>query len=225
MRNYKAVFFDWDGTAVLSRSAPVDAVVAPMCRLLEKNVKLCVISGTTYDKIAGGALGERFPVSMRKNLFLGLARGAFNYGFNAQGTLTPLCHALPEQPVLEQLHQLCFALHEKLLHTYGLNTDIVFDRPNYCKLDLLCGVDRGEHLYFAASEARLLEARLAAHGFDGGLQGLIALAEKLGRQMHFSVKATTDAKYLEVGLSTKSDNVNFLLDYLHLDARDCCFWG
>ena len=30
MKKYKAIFFDWDGTAVLSRKAPVDEVVAPM---------------------------------------------------------------------------------------------------------------------------------------------------------------------------------------------------
>ena len=47
MKKYKAVFFDWDGTAVTSRTAPAEAAVSAMRPLLEKGVKLAVISGTT----------------------------------------------------------------------------------------------------------------------------------------------------------------------------------
>ena len=35
LKKYKAIFFDWDGTAVMSRRAPVDQAVAamrPLCR-------------------------------------------------------------------------------------------------------------------------------------------------------------------------------------------------
>ena len=30
LKKYKAIFFDWDGTAVMSRRAPVDQAVAAM---------------------------------------------------------------------------------------------------------------------------------------------------------------------------------------------------
>ena len=36
MKKYKAVFFDWDGTAVTSRTAPAEAAVSAMRPLLEK---------------------------------------------------------------------------------------------------------------------------------------------------------------------------------------------
>ena len=62
MKKYKAIFFDWDGTAVLSRKAPVDEVVAPMKKLLAQGVKLAVISGTTLENIAEGKLHEYFTV-------------------------------------------------------------------------------------------------------------------------------------------------------------------
>ena len=48
MKHYKAIFFDWDGTAVLSRKAPVEDAVNAMRPLLDKGVKLCIVSGTTY---------------------------------------------------------------------------------------------------------------------------------------------------------------------------------
>jgi len=46
---YRAILFDWDGTAVLSRDAPVDEVVPLMRALLEKGVVLVVISGTFLE--------------------------------------------------------------------------------------------------------------------------------------------------------------------------------
>ena len=47
---YKAIFFDWDGTAVKSRKEPVDSVVELMKKLLSKDVKMIIISGTTFYK-------------------------------------------------------------------------------------------------------------------------------------------------------------------------------
>ena len=46
---YRAILFDWDGTAVLSRDASVDEVVPLMRALLEKGVVLVVISGTFLE--------------------------------------------------------------------------------------------------------------------------------------------------------------------------------
>ena len=53
-KKYKAIFFDWDGTAVTSRTAPVEDAVVAMKPLLQQGTKLVIVSGTTYDKIAGG---------------------------------------------------------------------------------------------------------------------------------------------------------------------------
>ena len=85
MKHYKAIFFDWDGTAVLSRKAPVEDAVNAMRPLLDKGVKLCIVSGTTYEKIAGGKLHSYFTPKQLENLYLGLGRGAFDYGYNTAG--------------------------------------------------------------------------------------------------------------------------------------------
>ena len=76
-RKYKAIFFDWDGTAVMSRQAPVEEVVAAMKPLLQQGVKLVIVSGTTYDKIAKGKLHEHFTKEEASNLYLGLGRSAY----------------------------------------------------------------------------------------------------------------------------------------------------
>ena len=70
-KKYKAIFFDWDGTAVMSRKAPVTDAVAAMKPLLEKGVKLAIVSGTTYENIAGGAIENYFTPEQLDNLYLG----------------------------------------------------------------------------------------------------------------------------------------------------------
>ena len=49
MKKYKGIFFDWDGTAVISRKAPAEEAAAAMKGLLDKGVKLVIVSGTTYE--------------------------------------------------------------------------------------------------------------------------------------------------------------------------------
>ena len=55
----RAVFFDWDGTAVYSRKAPADAALSAMKPLLAQGIKLVIVSGTTIENIAGGQMAKR----------------------------------------------------------------------------------------------------------------------------------------------------------------------
>ena len=60
MKKYSAILFDWDGTAVISRKAPADEACSAMKDLLARGIPLAIISGTTYDSIAGGKLENFF---------------------------------------------------------------------------------------------------------------------------------------------------------------------
>ena len=42
MKRFQTVFFDWDGTAVVSRSAPAEEAARAMAPLLERGVRLCI---------------------------------------------------------------------------------------------------------------------------------------------------------------------------------------
>ena len=226
MKRYKAIFFDWDGTAVESRRADAGRVLAAMERVLQGGTKLVVVSGTTYSNLCGGKLGELLPPAARQNLFMGLARGNFDYGYDLDGQLKFLTDATPDTEMTLCLHDAVYAIHRRLLERNHFRTDIVFSRPNYCKIDLMVEHERGaDSLFLQADEVGRVNALLASHGVEGGLPGLLALSEGLGSERGLCLKATTDAKFLEVGYTTKSDNVNRLLDALSLDAADCCFWG
>lgn len=63
-------------------------------------------------------------------------------------------------------------------------------------------------MFMQENELDLLKEKLCRHGIAGGLKGLMELALTVGRWYGMEVKPTCDAKYLEVGISGKSDNVD-----------------
>lgn len=227
-KQYKAIFFDWDGTAVLSRSAPADEVAAAMKPLLQKGIKLIIVSGTTYDKIAGGNIERFFTEEELENLYLGLGRGAYNYCFE-HGKPVVFAHEIPDKDGLLAIHDICYDVHRELFACYGLKTDVVFTRPNYCKIDLMVENDRANALFMQESELDQLRETLKSHGITGGLQSLITLAEEKGNARGRKLCVTCDAKYLEAGVSDKSSNVNVILGKIMqengISAEECSYWG
>lgn len=228
MKQYRAIFFDWDGTAVLSRKAPVEEAAAAMKPLLKRGIKLVIVSGTTMENIAGGEIGRYFTAEELNHLYLGLGRGAFNYAFR-EGTPYVFRDMLPDAACLEKIHRTCFEIHMEWKKRYDFDTDIVFSRPNYCKIDLMPGALRGDNLFMQESELDILKDSFEQHGIKEGLKGLMELAVCVGRKCGLEVKPTCDAKYLEVGLSDKSDNVNTIFRRLEeeigLRDKECAFWG
>lgn len=227
-KKYKAVFFDWDGTAVLSRKAPVEEIVGAMGPLLDQKVNLVIVSGTTMENIAGGKLETYFTKEQLAHLYLGLGRGAFNYRYE-NGQELIFSDMLPDKKLLGDIHRICFDIHMELLEKYGLNTDIVFSRPNYCKIDLMVENQRGDNLFMQENELDMLKDCLKRHGVEGGLQGLLDISVAAGESYGITVKPTCDAKYLEVGISSKSDNVDRILEHLQsaygICPEECSFWG
>ena len=227
-KKYKAVFFDWDGTAVLSRKAPVEEIVGAMGPLLDQKVNLVIVSGTTMENIAGGKLETCFTKEQLAHLYLGLGRGAFNYRYE-NGQELIFSDMLPDKKLLGDIHRICFDIHMELLEKYGLNTDIVFSRPNYCKIDLMVENQRGDNLFMQENELDMLKDCLKKHGVKDGLQGLLDISAAAGKRYGITVKPTCDAKYLEVGISSKSDNVDRILEHLQsaygICPEECSFWG
>lgn len=227
-KKYRAIIFDWDGTAVPSRSAPLDDILPLIAKLLERQMVLIIISGTTYENIAGGTLHRRINKELLGNLYLGLGRGAHNYGFE-DGEPIVLHEILPDKNIKASIHELAFAFHKRLLLEYDYPTDIVFSRPNYCKIDLLVRHDRGNKLYLNVLELDVVNRYLQAHGCAKGIRGLLDDITEMGVERGVVVKATTDAKYLEVGLATKEDNILYFLREVvfrkGIKPEECAFWG
>lgn len=71
-------------------------------------------------------------------------------------------------------------------------------------------------LFMQEDEMSQLKAMLEEHGLENGIMDLVSLSEKVGEEFGLKVSATCDAKYLEVGISCKSDNVDTILDHLRM---------
>ena len=130
---------------------------------------------------------------------------------------------VPDAKGILAVHDACYRIHRELLEKYGMNTDIVFSRPNYCKIDLMPANNRGENLFLQEGEAARLQHILQQHGIDS-IETVITMAESFGTP-EMPLCATTDAKYLEVGPTGKRDNVDALFAHFGFAAEDCCFWG
>ncbi len=93
----------------------------------------------------------------------------------------------------------------------------------------MVGNQRGDALFLQEGEREELLFLLEKHGFRGGIKGMIALAERIGKKYGMDVSVTTDAKYLEVGISSKSDNADILYGFLQreygITDAECSFWG
>lgn len=229
MKKYRAIFFDWDGTAVSSRSVPADKAITAMKPLLQQGVKLVIVSGTTIENIAGGHIESFFTPDELQNLYLGLGRGAYNYAFDEEGKPYIFENEIPEKQTLLDIHKICFDIHMELLHRYDFATDVVYSRPNYCKIDLMVYNQRGDNLYLQASELDMLKESLEAHNIHGGLKSLIELSMEVSKRYGINAAATCDAKYLEVGISSKSNNVDTILNKICNDSdispEECAYWG
>lgn len=224
----KAIFFDWDGTAVQSRKAPADEAVKAMKPLLEAGIRLVIVSGTTIENIAGGSLEQYFTEKELEFLYMGLGRGAYNYRFiNGKPIIFRDC--IPGRQQMADLHRACFDVHLELLNHYRFQTDIVFSRPNYCKIDLMVEHQRGDQLFLQENELTVLKDSLLSHGIEGGLKMLLKISEDACGRYGIHAVPTCDAKYLEVGISSKSDNADVFMELFAeeagMEAVDCTFWG
>src|SRR5437016_2634145 len=50
-RPFRFIVFDWDGTAVVSRSADATRVVGLLDRLLERGARIAIVTGTKLENV------------------------------------------------------------------------------------------------------------------------------------------------------------------------------
>ena len=88
--------------------------------------------------------------------------------------------------------------------------------------------ERGDQLFMQEDEMSRVKNILSEHGINSGLKQMVSISEEIGERFGTKVSATCDAKYLEVGISCKSDNVNTILSKFEsegIKAEECSYWG
>ena len=206
-RRFEAIVFDWDGTAVPDRRADGALIRHQLEQLITLGVDLAVTSGTHVENIDGQL---RARPTGPGHLYFCVNRGSEVYECDASGVR--LLHrrqaTATEDAALDRAAERAAAA----LVAQGLTPAPITPRFNRRKVDLLPLPDWQDPP--KAQIAALVDAVgncLRAHGI-GSLAAAVELATREARAAGLDdPRVTTDGKYVEIGLTDKSDSLDWLM--------------
>jgi hypothetical protein len=207
-RRFEAIVFDWDGTAVPDRRADAAPIREQLERLTSSGMDVAVTSGTHMENIDGQL---RARPAGPGHLFLCVNRGSEVYECDVAGV--HLLHrrqaSAAEESALDQGARRTAAA----LVAQGLTPAPITARFNRRKVDLLPLPDWEDPP--KAQIAELVDAvgRRLRQGGIGSLAAAVELAAREARAAGLDdPRVTTDGKYVEIGLTDKSDSLLWLME-------------
>lgn len=209
-RAYRIIIFDWDGTAVPDRKTPMPALDRVLERLLSAGVYIAPVTGTNVDNLERQSLLNITP-AVRRGLFVCTNRGSEVFSYAPDGTRESRHLRRASDAENRALTTGAEAL-QRTLQERGLDTQITYDRLNRRKVDLIPLPERSAPPKAIITQLiAATNARLAGAGYDG-IGEVIRLAASLAKTAGVEdPRITSDGKYMELGLTDKSDSVRWLL--------------
>ncbi|HEX3246562.1 MAG TPA: hypothetical protein VHX16_14230 [Chloroflexota bacterium] len=210
-RPFRIIVCDWDGTAVDNRSADATAVRERIDTLLQFGISFVVVTGTHFENI-DRQLTSGISGRQKSRLFLCTNRGSEVWTWqHGQPVRTYLRSATPEEEVA--LTRAADDVRDWLELHDGLSVQVVYDRLNRRKIDLIPIPDWQDPPKSAIGALRMAtEARLTRAGISGGLAEVIDHARAAAQRAGLSdPRITSDAKHVEIGLTDKSDSMDWIL--------------
>lgn len=211
-RPFRLIAFDWDGTAVATRSEDAARVRGPIARLLRQGVIVVVVTGTnvrTLERQLSGAISG----PAKRNLYLATDRGSEVYGFDQAADPVLLSRRAATADEERMLTEIADELRERLLARSRLEVRVVYDRLNRRKVDLI-PLDGWRDPPKAALGDLLLavETRLKGAGIAGGIGEVVDLGREIARSKGLAeARITSDIKHVEIGLTDKADSIAWVL--------------
>jgi len=214
-RVFRAIIFDWDGTAVASRSEDASPLADLIERLLRKGVWIVVVTGTRFDHV-DRQICRLIAPGQRRRLLVCTNRGSEVYGFNIRGVAVRrwLRQSTPSEEAT--LTAIAEGVRDAVMAQTGLPVSIVYDRLNRRKIDLIPEPAWSDPPKSRIGELILaVEARLCGAGLEGGLAEIIELTGRLAAEHGLpNARITSDVKHVEVGLTDKGDSVAWVKEHL-----------
>jgi len=211
-RLFKIIAFDWDGTAVMSRSEDADRVRQLLERLLRLGVSVVVITGTNFPNI-DRQLSAGIHGPHKRQLYIATNRGSEVYGFDDRSRPVRVWERTASVDEDRLLTEIADAARETLMARTGLQIRVVYDRLNRRKIDLIPLPEWSDPPKSGLGELeRAVQARLRGGGLTGGLGEAFALVEQIAREKGLpGARITSDVKHVEVGLTDKSDAIDWMM--------------
>ncbi len=219
-RSFRIIAFDWDGTAVGSRSEDATSVRLRIERLLRGGVVIVVITGTNFENV-DRQLSARILGPVKQRLFICANRGSEVFGFDAASRPVVLWRRVATPEENRALGEVADEVQRVVEQRTGLPIQVVYDRMNRRKIDL---IPVSEWAAPSKSELpallRAVEGRLIGHGLSGGVRDVFDLAVQIARARGLpDARITSDVKHVEVGLTDKGDSIAWVLRRVAEPAR------
>ncbi len=206
-RRFEAIVFDWDGIAAPDRRA--DA--RPMRCLAEEasvhGLELAVVTGARLGTVDGRLAARPGGPG---GLILALNRGAEAFRVDREGP--QLAYRRTATAEEDRALSRAATLTVQRLAASGLAVKIVSARRNRQRIDLIPEPEWDDPPRAQIAELlAALESRLAAAGI-AGLPEAIKIARTAAIEVGLlDPRVTSDAKYVEIGLTDKSDSCRWVL--------------
>lgn len=216
-RPFQVLVFDWDGTAVVDRREDASATREPLERLLDLDGIVVVVTGTNFGNI-DRQLSSAIRGPKKRRLFVLTNRGSEATGFDQDGRPVLLHRRQATADENRFLTEAAEAVRDDLARTAGLEVQIVTDRLNRRKIDLLPLPDWSDPPKSRIGELNdKVQERLHRAGIAGGLPEVLHRAEGIAREKGLSnARITSDIKHVEIGLTDKSDSMRWVLQEIVL---------
>jgi trehalose/maltose hydrolase-like predicted phosphorylase len=206
-RPFRALVFDWDGTAVENRH--VDAT--ELCQLSEEAVDqhiwMVVVTGTNFGNIDRQFTSHVAP-ERRHHIIVCANRGSEVYGFDGEGQTVRRWLRVATPAENRALDAVAEGVAARLREQSHLEVNIVYNRLNRRKIDLIPLPEWADPPKAQIGELlKAVNQRLSDAHVDGGIHGVIALTQQLAAEQHLDARITSDVKNIEVGLTDKADAI------------------
>jgi trehalose/maltose hydrolase-like predicted phosphorylase/hydroxymethylpyrimidine pyrophosphatase-like HAD family hydrolase len=212
---FRAIVFDWDGTAVVDRHEDAEPLVGLAEALLRVGVWLIVVTGTNLGNI-DRQFSSRLRPSSRRHVLICANRGSEVYGFDHRGRVVRRYQRVATAQEEQTLTAIAEDIRSRITAITGLEIGIIYDRLNRRKIDLIPLPEWSDPP--KAQIAALLsavETRLRSAGLAGGLAEAVRIAEQSARDHGMpDARITSDVKHIEVGLTDKGDALAWVKQHL-----------
>ncbi|MGH3075922.1 MAG: hypothetical protein ACRDQC_13380, partial [Gaiellales bacterium] len=207
---YRLIAFDWDGTAVTDRKEHPAELARAMQRLLDGGSLLVVITGTNADNV-GGQIAPLLTPAALSRLYMMVNRGSEVYAHEADGTRSLLWGREASSEEDAALDSAADTVRDRLAADHGVQIDIIRNRLNRRKLDLIPTPEWADPPKARIGELlAAVEERLKP--VPGGIGAVIDMTDAAAKAAGLrDPRITTDVKHVEVGLTDKSDSIAYVM--------------
>lgn len=210
---YKIIAFDWDGTAVENRSVDARAVTDALEQLMKYGVRIVVITGTNFNNI-DRQFASLIHGPHKKNLFICTDRGSEVHGFDDNSEPVVLFKRVATEEENKLLDRVAEAVKNYIESHSNVNIEIIYNRTNRRKIDLIPEWKDPQKSQIGEL-LKATESRLKDGGLAGGIKEAFDLSVNYADEFGLSgARITSDVKHIEVGLTDKSDSINWVINEL-----------